>query len=227
MRRQEAKAQNSAVNNKNSYFDERVREIMTNLQFMKMKNQQTYKSLVITSSHKGEGKSFCALHLALAYAKQNKKVLLIDSDMHKPSLSKMLNVQSVEGLSTILNSNDDPMIYIKKTKFPNLYILAAGIQPSNPLALLNSSRLQDLVVYYKEKFDMVLIDTPPVLLINDSRVVGNACDGVLLVVRSGITKSRDLEKAMSLLTLSESKVIGTILNGKKIGKKERLQYSYE
>ncbi|MBC1813675.1 CpsD/CapB family tyrosine-protein kinase [Listeria booriae] len=209
-----------------SFMAERFRAIMTNLQFMKTETNEPLKSIVFTSAHKSEGKSFCALNLAVAYAKQNKRVLLIDADMHKPKLSSQFKLRYAEGLSTLLSDTEDPMKYIVETEDTNLSVLPSGAIPPNQLELLNTERMQEMIAVWEEAFDLVIFDTPPVLLMNDSRILGSFCDGVVLVVRNGSTKVKDVEASIDLLARAEGRLIGTILNGKKYAAKELKTYSY-
>ncbi|CAM4104431.1 CpsD/CapB family tyrosine-protein kinase [Listeria booriae] len=209
-----------------AFMTERFRAIMTNLQFMKTEGNEALQSIVFTSAHKSEGKSFCALNLAVAYARQNKRVLLIDADMHKPKLSGQFRLRYAEGLSTILSNQEDPLKYIVETEEPNLSVLPSGAIPPNPLELLNTTRTQEMIAIFEEAYDLVIFDTPPVLLMNDSRILGHFCDGVVLVVRNGATKQKDVETSIDLLTRAEGRLIGAILNGKKYAAKELKTYSY-
>lgn len=205
---------------------ERFQNIMTNLQFIKSKKNNTIKSIVVTSANKAEGKSFCIYNLAIAYAKQNKKVLIIDADFYKRKLTNSLKFRRFPGLSTILSNKEDPLSVVNETNIKNLYILPSGIEPPNTIELVNTERMQEILSYYEKEFDCILIDTPPVLLTSESRILGNICDGVILVTKSGETKKKEVLASMTALKLSNSRIIGTILNGKKFNRKEWQNYTY-
>ncbi|MBC1244344.1 CpsD/CapB family tyrosine-protein kinase [Listeria welshimeri] len=216
----------SSIEQQDSFMTERFRAIMTNLQFVKTEKQESIKSIVLTSAHKSEGKSFCALNLAVSFAKQNKKVLLVDADMHKPKLTGQFRLRYEEGLSTILSNSEEPLEKVLETEETNLYFLPAGLIPPNPLKLINTDRMKDIISIYEEAFDIVIYDTPPILIMNDSRILGGFCDGAVLVVRSGKTKQRDIEIAKEMIERTEGRLIGAILNGKKYAARELKNYSY-
>ncbi|MBC1826618.1 CpsD/CapB family tyrosine-protein kinase [Listeria seeligeri] len=226
MKKNDSHFLSSIIEQNDSFMTERFRAIMTNLQFMKTKKHETIKTIVLTSSHKSEGKSFCALNLAVSFARQNKKVLLVDADMHKPKLTGQFGLRYAEGLSTVLNNSDEPLEQVVETEEQSLYFLPAGLIPPNPLELINTERMKEIISIYEETFDIVIFDTPPVLIMNDSRILGSFCDGVILVVRNGRTKQRDIETAKELLERTEGHLIGAILNGKKYAAKELKTYSY-
>ncbi|EUJ23145.1 capsular polysaccharide biosynthesis protein [Listeria grandensis FSL F6-0971] len=214
------------INKKNGFTAERFRAIKTNLQFIKAESGAPLQSLVFTSAHKGEGKSFCALNLAVTYARQNVRVLLVDADLYKPKLTGQFQMKYAEGLSNVLANYADPMALVQGTSEANLMFLPSGVVPPNPLELINSYRMKEVLETYKEAFDLVLFDTPPVLLLNDGRILGSLCDGVILAVRSNVTKEKDVVQAMDLINRADGRVVGSVLNGKKYGAREMKTYSY-
>lgn len=205
---------------------EKFHHIQTNLQFSRTLDNQILKTIVVTSGIKGEGKSFCVWNLGKSLVANNRRVLLIDGDMYKANLSKKLNVFDQSGLSDILISDKDPMEFIVETIHPNLFILPTGILPPNPIELINSDRMHEIIKFLEERFDMVIFDTPPVLLLSDSRIIGSMCNGVIVIIRSGLTKRKDLEATMELLKQANIHVLGTILNGKNYGRNEMNSYFY-
>ncbi|MBC2035221.1 CpsD/CapB family tyrosine-protein kinase [Listeria booriae] len=216
----------NVIDTGNTFIAERFRAIKTNLQFMRTDEGEPLQTLVFTSAHKGEGKSFCALNLAVTYARQNLKVLLVDADLYKPKLTSQFKMKYQEGLSNILTEQVDPMEYVQEGCEENLYFLPSGLVPPNPLELINTERMKDVLDTYKEAFDLVVFDTPPVLLLNDGRILGSMCDGVILTVRSNVTKEKDVLQAIDLINRAEGRVVGSILNGKKYGTREMKTYSY-
>ncbi|EJQ43722.1 capsular exopolysaccharide family protein [Bacillus cereus BAG6X1-2] len=209
-----------------NFLTEKFHHIQTSLQFSRSLENQELRSIVITSGNKGEGKSYCALNLGKSLASNNKRVLLVDGDMHKAKLSKKLNVFEQIGLTEILISDKNPLEFISETVQSGLYILPTGTLPPNPIKLINSERLVEVIKFLEEKFDMVIFDTPPVRLLSDSRIIGNMCDGVIVVVRSGLTKKMELEVTMEYLRQANTHVIGTILNGRNYETNEIDNYSY-
>lgn len=209
-----------------NFIKEKFHHIQTSLQFSRTLDNQILKTIVVTSGNKGEGKSFCVWNLGKSLADNNRRVLLVDGDMYKAKLSKKLNVFDQSGLSDILISEKNPMEFVFETIHPNLFILPTGILPPNPIELINSDRMHEIIKLLEKRFDMVIFDTPPVLLLSDSRIIGSMCNGVVVIIRSGLTKKKDLEATMELLKQANIHVLGTILNGKSYGRNEMKSYTY-
>jgi polysaccharide biosynthesis transport protein len=172
------------------------------------------KSLVVTSALSGEGKSTLALALAMSAARLNKRVLLIDADLRRPSLHKLLNLSNVQGLSSLLRSNT-PIVELAAAQAAsnqsNLAIITAGPSPSDPAKLLSSQRMQALISSFEQNYDLILIDAPPVLGMVDA-VLASACTtGTLLVGRLDQVTRSELNQAMAVL--KPLNVIGVIANG--------------
>jgi polysaccharide biosynthesis transport protein len=172
------------------------------------------KSLVVTSALSGEGKSTLALALAMSAARLNKRVLLIDADLRRPSLHKLLNLSNAQGLSSLLRS-DTPIVELTAAQAAsnqsNLAIITAGPSPSDPAKLLSSQRMQALISSFEQNYDLVLIDAPPVLGMVDA-VLASACTtGTLLVGRLDQVTRSELNQAMAVL--KPLNVIGVIANG--------------
>jgi polysaccharide biosynthesis transport protein len=172
------------------------------------------KSLVVTSALSGEGKSTLALALAMSAARLNKRVLLIDADLRRPSLHKLLNLSNAQGLSSLLRSNT-PIVELAAAQAAsnqsNLAIITAGPSPSDPAKLLSSQRMQALISSFEQNYDLILIDAPPVLGMVDA-VLASACTtGTLLVGRLDQVTRSELNQAMAVL--KPLNVIGVIANG--------------
>ncbi|MGH0590360.1 CpsD/CapB family tyrosine-protein kinase [Bacillus mycoides] len=208
------------------FIKEKFYQIQTNLQFSRTIGNKPLKSIVVTSSNKAEGKSFCVWNLGKSLVTNNRRVLLVDGDMYKAKLSKKLNVYNQLGLSDILISDKDPRELIIETTQSDLFVLPTGILPPNPIELINSDRMREVIKLLEDEFDMVLFDTPPVLVMSDSRIIGSMCNGVIVIIRSGLTKKKDLDATMELLKKANTHVIGTILNGKTYSRNEMNTYSY-
>ncbi|UBF27183.1 polysaccharide biosynthesis tyrosine autokinase [Kovacikia minuta CCNUW1] len=176
------------------------------------------RSLVVTSALAGEGKSTLALGLAISAARSNKRVLLIDADLRRPSLHKQLNLPNDRGLSTLLEGNmpilDQPGIQsLHRYADIPVSVLTAGPTPPDSARLLNSSRMEDLISMFEQNYDLVVLDAPPVLGIVDAVSLASFCWGVLLVGRIGQVTRTEFMQATSMLTTLN--VIGVVANGSK------------
>ena len=171
------------------------------------------KKICITSSNAGEGKSITLLNLAISFAEAGKKVLLVDADLRRPALARLLGEKATPGLSNILAElcNEDETI--RKEVYPNLDVIFSGDVPPNPSELLSSERMQRFIEIVSNRYDYVLIDTPPVNVVSDSCVVANLADGVLLLARQGRTRKDSVKKAVAHLQLTGANILGYILNG--------------
>lgn len=188
---------------------EAYRRIRTNLQFARP--DKTIRSLTITSSEKGEGKSTTSTNLALAFATAGKKTLLVDADLRRPRVHDLLDLDREPGLTHFLY-DDDIDIDVFQTEIENFWVLPAGETVPNPAELLSSERMRDLIHHLRDEFDYVIFDTPPVLLFSDALGLAPQCDATLLVASANKTDSRALTHASGLLTDVEADMIGTILN---------------
>ncbi|EOO23283.1 capsular exopolysaccharide family protein [Bacillus cereus BAG1X2-3] len=208
------------------FTKEKFHQIQTSLQFSRTLDNKPLKTITVTSANKGEGKSYCVWNLGKSFAANNRRVLLVDGDLYKGTLSKQLNLFYRNGLSEILINDTHPMERVVKTEQSNLFILPSGVLPPNPIELINSNRMQKIINLLEEEFDMVIFDTPPVVLLSDSRIVGSMCNGVIVVIRSGITNKKNLEIAIELLKKANVHLVGTILNGKSYSRNEMNSYTY-
>ena len=206
--------------NSRSPISEQYRTIRTNLQFS---SDQDIRSIVVTSSGPGEGKSTTVANMAVVFAQQGKKTLLIDGDMRKPTTHYTFNIENIRGLTNILTNKDTFSNCIQKTDVELLHVLTTGPIPPNPAELLSSQTMVNLLDTAYKEYDMVLIDTPPLLAVTDAQVLANQCDGTILVIKSGETQVEAAIKAKELLVSANAKIIGTVLNEKKL---QESQYYY-
>ncbi len=182
----------------------------------------------ITSSDMQEGKSFIACNLALACAENpDYKILLMDGDLHHPTVHELLNLHYSPGLSDYLEdalkelpSLPQPRIY----KYNRLHVLTSGSPVPNPVELLGTAAMKDLLEKLKEEFQIIILDTPPYLPIVDTKVLTEAADGTLIVVRENSSKLPDLKKVM--VELNPANLIGFIYNNKRMPNKEKRYGSY-
>ena len=171
--------------------------------------------IALTSANPQEGKTTVASNLALALAEIGRKVLLIDADLRKPRLHEIFNVSNAWGLSDLLDGTKPPEgleAMVAGTVYRDLYVLPAGSAASSISNLLHSPRALDLLQRMRREFDMVIIDTPPMLQMPDARVLGRLADAVILVVRSASTTKETAAAAGQRLAEDGTRLLGTVLN---------------
>ena len=171
------------------------------------------KKICITSGLPGEGKSITLLNLAISFAQTGQKVLLIDADLRRPAMARLLIEQVSPGLTNVLADIVPVEEALRKELYPNLDVLLSGDVPPNPSELLNSEKMQSLIEAMAKHYDYILVDTPPVNVVSDACVVANMLDGVLFVVRQGQSKKDSVKEAVANLQLTGAKVLGFVLNG--------------
>lgn len=168
------------------------------------------KKVLITSSIPEEGKSMVAANLAITLArKQNLKVLLLEGDLRRPTLPRQFGIAKVTGLSEWLQSELQP-ISLYRIEGAGLWFLPAGKPPSNPLELMQSRKLPELMEQLASQFDWIIIDSPPVLPLADTSLWMRLSDGILLVTRESVTEKRQLQRCLE--AVEKSKLLGALLN---------------
>ena len=197
-----------------SPISEQYRTIRTNIQYSSVDHD--VKSLMVTSTGPGEGKSTTVANLAVVFAQQGKKVLLVDADLRKPTVHYTFNQSNTSGLTSVLTKQVDLVKAISGTDEENLYILTSGPIPPNPAELLSSRAMEQFFDDAQDLFDIILFDTPPVLAVTDAQILANKCEGTILVVSSGKTEKEMVVKAKELLDAAQSKLLGVVLNNKKL-----------
>lgn len=205
-----------------SLNSEQYRTIRTNIEYSSIDSQ--VKSLIITSAGPGEGKSTTAANLAVVFAQQGKKVLLVDADLRKPTVHFTFRLDNADGLTSILLKQISFEQAVHPSEEKNLDILTSGPIPPNPAELLSSKGMEDLLENIYECYDMVIFDTPPLLAVADPQILGNYVDGSIMVVSSGKTDKEKAAKAKEVLATCKSKLLGAVMNGKKITKNSYYAY---
>lgn len=188
--------------------------LQTNLSFTV--SDKELRVILVTSSCPGEGKSFVSANLAVTISQLGKRVLLVDADMRRPRQHSIWNLSNFIGLSNIL-VNQAQLRNTAQEALVTLDVLPAGTTPPNPLALLDSQRMNTLIKEATKEYDFVIIDTPPLTAVADALVVGKWVDGMLLVVRPGKVESGAVNTAKSLLEQAKVPVLGMVVNGVEVG----------
>ena len=197
-----------ATDNAPTYYVEAYKMLATNIEFIAV--AQDCKNIMVTSSVPDEGKTNCAVNLALALAGYGKKVCLVDCDLRKPSLHRLQ--RHAEGLTHVLKgeiSLEDAIFQYNDTK---LFLLLGGVIPPNPTELLASKKMERVVSALAESFDFVIYDTPPCLGISDVVVLGRYMDAAILVCKHDDTDKRMVARAKANLDGAGINVIGAILS---------------
>ena len=172
------------------------------------------RTLVMTSALRGEGKSVSAINLALALAEvPGNRVLLVDADLHRPSLESYLGLPRRQGLTELLRGTCPIDRAIRATSAKDVWILGAGELPENPSQLLGSERMRTTSAQFKQRFGYIVFDTPESLTISDASLLGASADGILLVVRLGSTPRHFVEQTHNMLESLGGNVLGTCLTG--------------
>ena len=178
----------------------------------RLREKKSLRTLLITSTCKGEGKSFAALNLAQAIVRQHeRRALLIDADLRAPSLHVRMGAPSAPGLSDYLAGEADEFSIIQADAKEDLFFIPAGRSVSNPTELLASNRLKSLLGRLAPVFEWIIVDAPPVLPVSDASMLARICDGVIFVLRAGTT-ALDLAQT-ACQELRENNLLGAVLNG--------------
>lgn len=170
------------------------------------------KTMLVTSGQPGDGKTTTVFNIAFALTQLKAEVVIVDCDMRKPRIHKLLQLAKGEGLSTLLTSGGDLDKFINPTPVPHLSILPCGIVPPNPSELISSDKMKEILRSLAERYDYVIIDSPPLVTVTDPIILSTLVDGVILVVKSGQSKSELVRRACQDLSSVGAKVLGVTLN---------------
>ncbi|MBE6643605.1 MAG: CpsD/CapB family tyrosine-protein kinase [Ruminococcaceae bacterium] len=202
---------------------EAYKSIRTNIMYSIPRNEGG-KTVVITSSSAGEGKTTTCINLAITFAQTNSRVLLIDCDLRKPKIHRYLKLEKKDGLSNVLCGFADLDKALKIGVREHLDVLTAGDTPPNPAELLQTKEFEKLMTVFKKVYDYIIIDTPPINFVTDATNAIKYSDGVILLIKKGVTTYDEVEDALEKLEKVNSNIIGTVLidnndgtNNKKYG----------
>lgn len=216
-------AEEKSVSEKKAPFAvvEAYKLIRTNLLFVLA--QEKGKTVAVSSAGANEGKSTTTVNIAIAFSQLGGKVLLVDADLRRSTVHKKLRIENKDGLSDVLVGFSDFEDAVQHLN-ANLDVLTAGSTPPNPSELLGSQRFEEFVSLVEQKYDYILIDTPPINIVSDALVISQRTAGLVLIVRDGVTPYDAIEHTFESAKFAGINILGTIMNG--VNAKASKRYSY-
>ncbi len=203
-----------------STVSEAIRNLRTNLTYKMTKTGK--KVLLVTSSSSGEGKSWLASNLAVAFAQSKQKVLIIDADLRKGRQHEIYTLKNVNGLSDVLtnkriNKENEYADYeiqklVQPTEVDNVSVLTYGIVPHNPSEILENEQFEVMIDVLKPLYDVIIIDSPPINIVTDSMIICSKVDGVILTCGIGVAKKEALREAKKRITTLGGTLLGVVIN---------------
>ena len=188
-----------------------LRRLYNNI--VKKSKSSPYKSLLVTSSVRGEGKSTLCSYLAITIAQfPQKRVLVVDADLRRPRIHQLFGTKNSEGLADCLAYGIDPLNVVQKTELDNLDVITCGTHTSMPSKLFESDLLADVLDKIKFYYDIVLVDSAPVLAVSDTLFLCNVIDAVLFVVIAGVTPRKIATRAKEVLVDARANIAGVVVN---------------
>ncbi|CAN7690598.1 CpsD/CapB family tyrosine-protein kinase [Paenibacillus sp. LjRoot153] len=210
--------------NPKSPISEAYRTLRTNIQFSSI--DEELRVIMVTSAGPGEGKSTTLINLAVAYAQTDKKVLVIDGDLRKPTMHHALHVSNRSGLTNLLTNQLTIADVLQSSFVPNLQIITSGPIPPNPSEILSSKKMLSVLDELKQQFDIILIDAPPAIAVTDAQIIATRSDGVIIVVNSDKTKREVVLKAKQNMDNVRARILGVVLNNVDRNNKDAYYYYY-
>lgn len=206
-----------------SVVAEQFRTIRTNIHFSMVDTD--LKSLSITSAGPGAGKSTISANLAVSFATEGKKVLLVDTDMRKPTVHKTFRLPNYDGLTTLLTDRNAELAnVVHRLDIDSLFVLTSGTIPPNPAELLASNRMVQLKTELEKQFDLVIFDLPPVIAVTDAQIMASKTDGTIFVINKGGADKEMVLKSKELLDKVQANVLGAVFN--RVETKNDQYYAY-
>ena len=181
---------------------------------------------MVSSAGPGEGKTTTISNLAVTYAQSERKVILIDADLRKPTAHHNFALTNRWGLTSVTSQQCQLEEAIQTTDVPNLDVITSGPIPPNPAEILASKRMKAVIEQLKLIYDVILIDTPPLLAVTDAQIVATSCDGVILVVDQGSVRREIAKKALQNLQTVNARILGVVMNNVKRKSNDQSYYYY-
>jgi capsular exopolysaccharide synthesis family protein len=199
------------INDKTQFVvREAYKELRTNIMFSLPDNG--CRRVLITSSVAAEGKSTTNVNLAITVAETGAKVILLDCDLRRPNIARLMGEKGNKGLSNVLINDCTLSSAIFKTAYPNLDVIYSGKIPPNPAELLSSDNMKSVIDKLSEDYDYIFFDTPPINLVTDAALISSLADGVIITSRQYVTEKKLLAQAVEKLRFVNAKIIGIVLN---------------
>ncbi len=215
-----------SLDNPKSAFAEFCRNIRTNINFLAREDGKPPRRFLITSAGPREGKTTSSINLGIAFAATGKRVVLVDADLRRPSLHHAFGADNTVGFSTLINGTSTPEEVAVETRQPGLFVVPSGPRPPNPAELLGSDDCVAALDKLNAVFDLVIIDSPPVVAVTDAVVMSHYVDGIVMVVKSFKVAKDLVMQAKRQLTDVDARLIGVILNDFDIQRKSYGYYYY-
>jgi protein-tyrosine kinase len=193
-----------------SFPAEAYRVLRTNLHYANP--DAPLKRVLVTSTAPGEGKSTTLANLAVTLAQTERSVLVVDGDLRRPMVHEMLRLRSTPGLTSYLAGDSLLEAVVSKSHIPNLSVVPSGPIPPNPAELLASRRMREFLETMSERYDVMLIDSPPVLAVTDACALASMTDGVIFVVGSGKIPQAAMRRARDQILAAQGRILGVVVN---------------
>lgn len=174
--------------------------------------EKTSQVILVTSALRGEGRSTCVKNLGIALANLNFKVAISDCDFRNPAQGKLFEKSSAEGIANCLEQDGNILDFVQNTKTENLSIVSCGASGKSPAEILSNKKMSGIFNALKEKFDLILVDTPPLLKFPDTLILNDYADGIILVVEANRTELKVIREVQTRLEQVNGKIFGVILN---------------
>ena len=203
---------------------EAYKRLRTNISFS-IPTKNKCKIIGVTSALKGEGKSTTSLNIAYAFAQTGQKVLLVEGDLRLPNIAKRLGLHSRPGISNLLAGQCSGNDVLQRCNFlEKVHVITAGDIPPNPAELLASDQMKQTVDALAQVFDVIILDLPPVTVVTDAAIASKLVDGMVVVVRQDYCDKRAIAETVRQLRFSETKILGFVVTGSEIQKKNYKKY---
>ena len=209
--------------NRKSYVSEAYRSLRTNVMFSS--NFKMPAVIAVTSTGPSEGKTLTTANLALAFSQTKHKTIVIDCDMRKPSIHNLFGISRLNGISTLLERKCELNDAIQNIEEIGIDVIASGSVSEDPTELLSTKDFKGIVDELKTRYDVIIIDTPPVGILTDASLISTVADGVVFVIKEGAVRGRDFRRAKENLQRVGANIIGTVFN--MIGISGDKGYGYE